>query len=81
MVVGLQVPLQSVPITTKVVSMNPALGEVYTIQHYVVKFVNDLRSVVFSGYSGFLHQHLSAIKLNSETKRESYSETFDPESL
>ena len=79
MVVGLQVPL---PITTKVVSMNPPHGEVYTIQHYVVKFVSDLRqSVVFSGYCGFLHQYLSAIKLNSETKRESYSETFDPESL
>jgi hypothetical protein len=32
-------------------------GEVYSIQHYVMKFVSDLRprSVVFSGYSGFLH--------------------------
>jgi hypothetical protein len=33
---------QSVPITTNVVSSNPAHGEVYSIQHYVIKFVNDL---------------------------------------
>ena len=39
----LQLPVQSVPITTKVVSLNPACGgEVYSIQHYVIKFVNDL---------------------------------------
>jgi hypothetical protein len=32
--------------------------EVYSIQHYVIKFVSDLgRSVVFSGYSDFLHQY------------------------
>ena len=29
---------QSVPITTKVVSLNPVHGEVYSIQHYVIKF-------------------------------------------
>ena len=29
--------------------------KVYSIQHYVIKFVCD-RSVVFSGYSGLLHQ-------------------------
>ena len=44
----LQLPVQSVPITTKVVSSNPAHGEVYSIQHYVIKFVSDL-SVVFLG--------------------------------
>ena len=33
------VPVQSVPITTKVVSSNPFHGEVYSIQHYVIKFV------------------------------------------
>ena len=27
---------------TKVVSSNPAYGEVYSIQHYVRKFVSDL---------------------------------------
>jgi hypothetical protein len=34
----LQLPVQSVPITTKVVSSNPFHGEVYLIQHYVIKF-------------------------------------------
>jgi hypothetical protein len=38
----LQLPVQSVPITTKVVSSNPVHGEVYLIQHYVIKFVSDL---------------------------------------
>jgi hypothetical protein len=33
----LQLPVQSVPISTKVVSSNPADGEVYSIQHYVIK--------------------------------------------
>ena len=50
----LQLPMQSVPITITVVSSNPTYGEVYSIQLYVIKFVG--RSVVFSGYSGFLHQ-------------------------
>ena len=35
----LQLPVQSVPITTKVVS------SIYSIQHYVIKFVSDLRQV------------------------------------
>jgi hypothetical protein len=39
MVVVLQLPMQSVPITTKVVSSNLDHGEVYLIQPYVVKFV------------------------------------------
>jgi len=30
-------------ITTKVVSLNPAHGEMYSIQHYVIKFIGDLR--------------------------------------
>ena len=41
----LQLPVQLVPITTNVVSSNPAHGEVYSIQHYVMKFVNDLEKV------------------------------------
>ena len=41
----LQLPEQLVPITTKVVSSNPDLGEVYSIQHYVIKFVSDLLQV------------------------------------
>ena len=30
----------------KVVSWNPIHGEVYSIQHYVIKFVSDLQQVV-----------------------------------
>jgi hypothetical protein len=41
---NLQLPVQSVPITTKIVSSNPVHGEVYSIQH-----VSDLRQV-----NGFL---------------------------
>ena len=41
----LQLSMQSMPITTNVVSSNPADGEVYSIQHYVIKFVSDLRQV------------------------------------
>jgi hypothetical protein len=37
--------VQSVPITTKVVSSNHAHGEVCSIQHYVLKFVSDLRKI------------------------------------
>ena len=32
-------------ITTKVVSSNPAHGEVYSMQHYVIQFVSDFRQV------------------------------------
>ena len=45
----LLLPVLSVPIITEVVSSNPAHGEVSSIQHYVIKFVSDLRQV-----SGFL---------------------------
>jgi len=41
----LQLPMQSVPITTNVVSSNPVHGEVYSIQHYVVKFINVLTAM------------------------------------
>ena len=49
--IQLHVPLQSVSITAKAVSLNPAHGEVYSIQHYVIKFVIDLRQI-----GGFFHQ-------------------------
>ena len=39
------VVVQSEPITTKVVSSNPVLGEVLSTQHYVIKFVSDLQQV------------------------------------
>jgi hypothetical protein len=41
----LQLPVQSMSITTKVVSSNLVHGEVYSIQHYVIKFVIDIRQV------------------------------------
>jgi len=37
--------MKSVPITTKVVRPNPVHGEVYSIQHYVIKCVSNLRQV------------------------------------
>ena len=48
---NLQLHVQSVPISTKVVSLRLVYGKVYSIQHYVIKFVSDLRQV-----GGFLHQ-------------------------
>jgi len=47
-----------VPITTKVVRSNPVHGEKYSIQHYVIKFVSDLRQV-----GGFLHHDVTEILL------------------
>ena len=37
--------MQSVPNITKVVSSYTAHGEVYSIEHYVIKFVSDFRQV------------------------------------
>ena len=37
--------MQSVQITSKVANLNPADGEVYSIQHYVIELVSDLRQV------------------------------------
>ena len=54
MVVGFtKLPMESVFITNNVVSLNLAHNEVYSIQHYVLKFDSDLRQVVV--FSGFLH--------------------------
>ena len=60
--VGIVCPIQSVPITTNVVSSNPAHGEVYLIPHYLIKFVSDLRQV-----GGFLRvlQFSPPIKLTA----------------
>ena len=54
----LQLPVQSVLITTNIVSSN----SVYSIQHYVIKFVSDLRQV-----DGFLRvlRFLPPIKLTA----------------
>jgi hypothetical protein len=35
-------PVQSVTITTNIVSLNPIHGHMYLIQHYVIKFVSEL---------------------------------------
>jgi hypothetical protein len=41
----LQLPVQLRTVTTNVVSSNPAHGEMYSKQHYVIEFVSDLRQV------------------------------------
>ena len=48
--------MQSVPITTDVASSN--LGQSKVSQHYVIKFVSDLRQV-----GGFLRQDITEILL------------------
>ena len=48
---NLQLPMQSVPITTKALSSRPVYGDVYSIQCYVKKFVSDFRQV-----GGFLRE-------------------------
>ena len=54
MIVG---PMQSVPTTTNVVGLNSAHGDVYSIQHYMIKFVSDLQQVSgFLQVVRFLHQ-------------------------
>jgi len=62
MVVGLQLPVQLVPITTKVVCSNLVYGEEYSNQHYVIKFVSDVRQD--SGFLRVLRFH-PLIKLTS----------------
>jgi hypothetical protein len=44
-VVVIVLPIKSMSIGTNVVSSNPAHGELYSIQHYVIKFVSDLWQV------------------------------------
>ena len=39
------ISVQLMPITNKVESSNPVDGEVYSRQHFVIKFVSDLRQV------------------------------------
>ena len=42
---NLPLHVQSVPIATNVVCSNPVHGDVYSIQHYVIQFVSDLRQI------------------------------------
>ena len=46
--VVIELPMQSVPITTNVVSSKPTHDEVYSIQYYVIKFVSYLRQIGYS---------------------------------
>ena len=43
--VNFQLLVQLVPITTNVVSSIPVHSKMYSIQHYVINFVSDLREV------------------------------------
>ena len=68
MVVGS--PLQSVSFIINVVSSNPVLGEVYSIQHYVIKFVNDFATcrwfspgIPVSATNTTDHHHITEILL------------------
>ena len=62
----LQLPMQRVPITTNVVSSNHVHGEVYSIQHYVIKFISDLRQV-----GGFIR----VLRVSSTNKPDRYDIT------
>jgi hypothetical protein len=64
-----QLPMQSVPSPTKVVSSNPTHGAVYSI-HYVIKFVSDLQQVC-----GFLRHNIFEIllKVALNTIKQTYS--------
>ena len=57
------------PITTKVVSSNPAHGEVYSIQLYVIKFVSDLINsfLRFPPYRLYITEILFKVALNTIT--------------
>ena len=58
----LQLPLQSVPISTKVLSLNHVHGEVYSIQSYVIKCFRDFFSPVSSTNQTDLHDSLNIAK-------------------
>jgi len=50
--------MQSFPITTNAVSSKPADGEVYSIQHYVIKFVSDSPGTSISSTNKTDHHEL-----------------------
>jgi hypothetical protein len=64
----LKLPVQSVSITIKVVSSNHVQDEVCSIQHYVIKFVSDLRHF----FLGTLVSQLPWFPLTTETLPYSY---------
>ena len=59
----LQLLMEWVPIMPEVVSSNPAHGEMYTVQHYVIKLVSDKQLGGFSEYSSFRHHDITEILL------------------
>jgi hypothetical protein len=63
-----------VPITTNVVSSNPAHGEVYSIQHYVIKFVikkfEDTKEAIRIRISKKNRQHNGQKKKNKRTNND-----------
>jgi len=59
--------MQSVPITTKVVSWSPVHGKVYSIQHYVIKFVSKVAT-------GLWFSPVIQVSYNSKTDRQDITE-------
>jgi hypothetical protein len=79
------VVVQSVPMTTKVVSLITVHGEVYSIQYYVKKIVSDLLQVcgflfpVYSTYKTDCHditEILLKVMLNTITQPAPLSKIF-----
>jgi hypothetical protein len=73
--------MQSAPITSKVVSSNPVHCEVYSIQHYVIKFVREMRQI--GGFLGIL-RFPQPIKLTATIQRncvESSVSNFDYQNI
>jgi len=68
--------MQSVPITTEVVSSNPVHGVVYSIQHYVIKFASDLRQVVCGNNYDIL-----VLKIDHRRKNVSFPSTSLPQKI
>jgi hypothetical protein len=62
--------MQLVPIPSNVVSTNPACGEVYSIQHYVIKVcpyapivgINDRGDIMWSGTRYWLRSYICGPK-------------------
>ena len=50
----LELPVQSVPNTTKVVNLNLVYCDMYSVQHFVIKFVSDLWQI--GDFLWVLHQ-------------------------
>jgi hypothetical protein len=61
--------VQSVPSTNKVVSSNLVPVELSSIQHYVIKFVSDLRQV-----GGFFRTACTPVSSINKTNRQDISE-------